>query len=292
MTDLSPRARLRKKLNDGDFIVAPSIWDPLSARIAEALGYDCVGVGGYALGAHMMTSEPLLTMTEVVNACRYVASGVNIAVKVDLGTGYGEPLHIMRSVREIERAGAAAFHIEDQIYPKRAHYHQGIEHVVPREEAVSRIKAALAARTDPDTIVIGRTDAMRTDGYEEGVIRANMYLEAGADMVSVYPNTVEEARNAPKDIHGPVSYLNSEGNRLGRPIFSLQEVEDMGYQMANYSATLICVMTTAVEQVLSNLKTTGLSGLDHDEMIKTRKHVEDLIGLDRMYEIELATVER
>lgn len=286
-----PRARLRQKFNAGEFIVIPSIWDPLSARIAEALGYDCVGVGGYALGAHMMTSEPLLTMTEVVDTCRRITAAVDIAVKVDMGAGFGEPLHIMRSVREAERAGVAALHIEDQIYPKRAHYHQGVEHVVSREEAMLRIKTTLNARTDPDTLIIGRTDAMRTDGYAEGVARANLYLEAGADIVFVYPNSVEEARNAPKDINGPVSYLNSEGNRLGRPLFSLQEIQDMGYRMANYSATLICVMVTALEEVLTNIKSTGLTGLDPEKMITTRKHVEDLIGLERYYEIERQTVE-
>lgn len=292
MTTESPRTRLRRRLEGEGLIVAPTIWDPLSARVAEALGFEGVGAGGYAMGAHMVTSEPLLTMTEVSTICRYITAAVNIPVVMDIGTGYGEPLHVMRAVREIERAGASALHLEDQIYPKRAHYHKGIEHVVPREEAVSRIKAAVAARTDPDLVVIGRTDAMRTDDYAEGVARANLFLEAGADMVMIFPNTVEEAENAVRDIHGPLVYVNSEGNMLRRPVFSTQQLTDMGYRMVNYSATLICAVVNEMERVLTNIKETGLTGLDPEEMIRSRKHVEDLIGLDEYYKIELETVER
>ena len=292
MSNINPRTRLRKKLNDGGLIVSPTVWDPLSARVAESLGYECVGVGGYALGAHLVTSEPLLTLTEVASTCRYITAAVDIPVKMDVGTGFGEPLHVMRTIRELERAGAAAVHLEDQIFPKRAHYHKGIEHVVSREVAVARIKAAVAARTDPDFIIIGRTDAMRTDDYDEGVARCNLFLEAGADMVMIFPNTIEEAERAPHDINGPIAYVNSEGNRLDRPVFSTQQLEDMGYRMVGYSATLICSVVNELERVLDNLKSTGLSGLDPQDMIRSRKHVEDLIDLDQYYQIEADTVER
>lgn len=121
----APTFRLREMIARPGFFPALGIWDPYSARVAEALGLECVHIGGYQLGAHYVTSEPLLTLTELATTTRYVTSAVRIPVIVDAGAGYGEPLHVMRTVREIERAGAAGLHIEDQIYPKRAHYHKG-----------------------------------------------------------------------------------------------------------------------------------------------------------------------
>jgi methylisocitrate lyase len=274
------------------FIPALGIWDPYTARVAEALGIECVHIGGYQLGAHYVTSEPLVTLTELANTTRYVTAAVKIPVVVDAGAGYGEPLHVMRTVREIERAGAAALHIEDQIYPKRVHYHKGVEHVVSRDEMVAKIKAAVDARNDPNFVIMGRTDAMRTDGYEEGVIRANLMFEAGADMVMIFPNTLDEAKRAPKDIKGPLAYTNSEGNRLRRPLFSVQEFEEIGYKLSTYPTALLCPVTQAIKQVVTNLVKTGTTGHDPEQMIVWRKEVEDLIGLEELYKIESDTVEK
>ena len=287
----TPGARFRELMAKRKCILALGIWDPYTARVAEALGMECVHLGGYQLGAHYVTSEPLLTLTELANSTRYVTAAVKIPLIVDAGAGFGEPLHVMRCVKEIERAGAAGLHIEDQIFPKRAHYHKGVEHVVSRDELIARIKAAVAARSDPDFVVMARTDAMRTDGYEEGVIRANLCLEAGADMVMVFPNSLEEARRAPRDIKGPVAYTNSEGNRLGRPIFTEREFEELGYRLSTNPTALLCPVTQELKRVITNLRTQGSSGLPQDKMILWRKEIEDLIGLEEYYRIESATVE-
>jgi methylisocitrate lyase len=288
----SARSKLRELLARPRFIPALGIWDPYTARVAEALGMECVHIGGYQLGAHYVTSEPLLTLTELAITTRYVTSAVKIPVIVDAGAGFGEPLHVMRCVRELEKAGAAGMHIEDQIYPKRAHYHKGIEHVVPREEMVAKIKAALAARTDPDFLIMARTDAMHTDGFVEGVERANLYLEAGAEMVMIFPDTEQEARQAPREIKGPLAYTNSEGNRLRRPLFSVQEFEEIGYKLSTYPTALLCPVTQELKRVITNLRTTGSTGHDNEKMILWRKEVEDLIGLEEYYRIESETVER
>jgi methylisocitrate lyase len=274
------------------FIPALGIWDPYTARVAESLGIECVHLGGYQLGAHYVTSEPLLTLTELATTTRYITSAVKIPLIVDAGAGYGEPLHVMRAVREIEKAGAAGLHIEDQIYPKRAHYHKGVEHVVPRKEMVAKIKAALAARSDPNFLIMARTDSMRTDGYAEGIERANLFLEAGAEMVMIFPNTPEEARQAPRDVKGLLAYTNSEGNRLRRPLFSVQEFQDLGYKLSTYPTALLCPVTQTIKSVVTNLLTRGVSGQDPEQMIVWRKEVEDLIGLEEYYKIESATVER
>jgi methylisocitrate lyase len=292
MAETSTPAKLRQLLAERPFTPALGIWDPYTARVAEALGIPCVHIGGYQLGAHYVISEPLVSLTELATSTRYIASAVKIPVIVDAGAGFGEPLHVMRTVREIERAGAAGLHIEDQIYPKRVHYHKGIEHVVPRGEMVAKIKAALAARSNPDFLIMARTDAMHTEGYEEGVARANLYLEAGADMVMVFPDTMEEALKAPKDIDGPLAYTNSEGNMLRRPLFSTREFAEVGYKLSTYPTALLCPVTQTIKHVVNSLLTTGVSGNDPEEMIPWRKEVEDLIGLEEMYKIESDTVER
>jgi methylisocitrate lyase len=292
MATLSAPARLRELLAGPRFIPALGIWDPYTARVAEALGIQCVHIGGYQLGAHYVISEPMVSLTELATSTRYISSAVNIPVIVDAGAGYGEPLHVMRTVRELERAGASGMHIEDQIYPKRVHYHKGIEHVIPRDEMVAKIKAAVAARANPDFLIMARTDAMHTEGYEEGVARANLYLEAGAEMVMVFPDSMEDALRAPKDIDGPLAYTNSEGNRLRRPLFSTAEFEKVGYKLSTYPTALLCPVTQTIKKVVTSLLETGVSGNDPEEMIVWRKEVEDLIGLEEMYRIESETVER
>ncbi len=284
--------KLRDMLNRPGFIYALGIWDPYTARVSEAMGMQCVHIGGYQLGIGNVTSEPLITLTELAYTTRMVSNAVKIPVIVDCGAGYGEPLHVMRCVREIEQAGAAGLHIEDQIFPKRVHYHQGIEHTVSREELVAKIKYAVAARSDPNFMIMGRTDAMKTHGFEEGVVRANMMLEAGADAVQLFPNTVEECKRVTREVKGHVCYVNSEGNRFERPIFSVKQFEDMGFKMTTNPTALLCPVTQELKRVLTNFRTKGESGLPAQEMIAWRKECETLIGLDEMYKVERDTVEK
>jgi methylisocitrate lyase len=285
--------RLRRLIERPGLIVAPVCFDPLTARIAAELGFECVALGGYALGSHLAASEPLLTMTEVVEAARRITSSIDLPLMVDAGTGYGDPLHVMRTVREFERAGVAAIHIEDQVFPKRAHYHRDYrEHTIPADEMVAKIRFACEARQDPDFVLVARTDTMRTDGYDEGVRRANLYAEAGADMVMLFPNTEDEARRAPRDCQVPLIYVTSSGNRVGRPVFSTRELDEMGYKMDADAISTIIASYQAVRGVLTQLRETGRTGLDQAAAIATRKAIEDTIGLEDHYRVEEQTVER
>src|SRR5713101_2190078 len=204
----------REMLQAPGIIHAPIAYDPLTARIAEQVGFRALDLGGYALGASSCVSEPLLSLEEVLTATRRITAAVAIPLMVDGGAGYGDPVHVIRTVRELERAGAAAVHIEDQVFPKRIHYHKGVEHVIPADEMCQKIRAAVRARRDPDFVIAARTDAMISDSFAEGVRRANMYVEAGADMVMLFPNTIEEARRAPVEARSPLIFVNSEGNRF------------------------------------------------------------------------------
>src|SRR5215510_13327139 len=130
------RQTLRELLQRGATVAAPGAYDPISARVVQALGFPAVYTGGYMTGAHTSITEPLLTLTEQVEVAQKVAHAVDLPVITDAGAGYGDPLHVMRCVREFEAAGIAGIHIEDQVYPKRASYHRGLEHIVPMQEFV------------------------------------------------------------------------------------------------------------------------------------------------------------
>lgn len=281
----------REMLRNPGIIHAPIAYDPLTARIAEQAGFRCLDIGGYALGASSCVPEPLLSLEEVAMATRRIAAAVKIPLMIDAGAGYGDPTHVIRTVQQLESAGAAAVHIEDQVYPKRIHYHKGIEHVISAEEMCEKIRYAVRARKDPEFIIAARTDAMRTDGFAEGVRRANLYAQAGADMIMIFPNTFEEMRLAPREIHSPLIYVNSEGNRLSRPIVSIQELEDAGYKMANDAISAIAVAYQHVKQLFVKLKQTGSTGLDPQVARTIRKEIEDTMGLEEYYRIEEETVE-
>jgi methylisocitrate lyase len=284
-------AVFRELLAAPGIIHAPIAHDPLTARIAQRVGFRCLDLGGYALGASSCVPEPLLSLEEVLIATRRITAAVDIPLMVDGGAGFGDPTHVIRAVRELERAGAAAVHIEDQVYPKRIHYHKGIEHVIPAEEMCEKIQYAVRARRDPEFVIAARTDAMRTHDYAEGIRRANLYVQAGADMVMIFPNTAEEARRAPGEVRAPLIYVNSEGNRLKRPLFAIEELEAAGYKMANDAIGAITVMYESIYGLFSRLKQTGRTGLDQATAIKNRKDIEDTIGLDEYYRIEAETVE-
>lgn len=283
---------LRQLMAAPGLIRAVNVYDPLTARIAESLGFQAVALGGFQLGAHLSTTEPLLTMTEVMNSARYITGAIRIPLKVDCGAGFGDPVHVTRTVREAEAAGIACIHIEDQVYPKRAHYHKGIEHVIPAEEMVAKIKAALASRADPDFVLVGRTDAIRTDDIHEGIRRGNLYAEAGCDMVEVFPNSLEEARLAPKEVDAPLIYVNSPGNRLGRPIIPWEQLEDMGYKMALDSTTAVIAAARGVREAFGAYLREGRPTVDQETAIEAREWIETIIGLPNYYRLEEETSER
>src|SRR5512134_444682 len=156
-------AALRRLLKKKQFVYMPVAYDPLGGRLLQSLGFDCVYTGGFVTGASRCTSEPLLTMDEQLRVAGDVAAAIDIPLVVDGGAGFGEPLHTMRTVREFIRAGVAGVHIEDQLYPKRAHYHKYVVHGIPVEEFVEKIAYAIRQRdeSDPDFVVIARTDTCR-----------------------------------------------------------------------------------------------------------------------------------
>lgn len=291
---MSVTADLRALIKAGTFLQLPSVYDPITARLVQQAGFEATYVGGYVSGGSKATTEPLLTMTEQVAIAGEAAAAVSIPVLADAGAGFGEPLHTMRTVREFARAGIAGIHIEDQLFPKRAHYHKYQVHAISPEEFATKIRYACRARdeTDPDFLIIARSDTCREFGVEDAAGRINLAAKAGADMGLLFPRSPEEAARAPKICDVPLVYVQSRGNRDGRPLFSRQELTDMGYVMCIDAQVVLATAFAAQRDMLKELRATGdFTGLSPTDFVRARQEIEDIIGLDGYYQIEAETVE-
>ena len=192
--------RLRELIQRKEILVAPGAFDALSAKLIESVGFDAVYMTGFGTAASIfgVPDIGLLTMTEMVENARRISNAVEIPVIADADTGYGNHLNVIRMVEEYEKAGVAAFHIEDQVSPKRCGHMEG-KKVIPTEEMVPKIRAAIASRKDKDLVLIARTDAIAAEGFDAAIRRGNTYREEGADVIFVEaPTTIEQLEKIPK----------------------------------------------------------------------------------------------
>jgi methylisocitrate lyase len=287
--------KLRALVKRGRFLELPSAYDPITARLAESLGFKTVYNGGFVTGGSSCIGEPLLTMTEQIRLAGDMANAVTIPVVMDAGAGWGEPLHTMRTVRECIRAGIAGVHIEDQLYPKRAHYHTYVAHNIPLDEYRDKIRLACEQRdkTDRDFVIIARSDACRIQGLKEAIKRVNLAADQGADMGLIFPRNHEEAVKTPKLAKIPMIYVQSRGTRDGRPLYGNRQLEDMGYAGCIDAILAVGVQFHFMRKALAEIRKTGdYTGMTQAEWITARKQVEDLIGLEDYYRIERETVEK
>jgi methylisocitrate lyase len=231
-----------------------------------------------------------MTMTEQVDVATRVARAVPLPVICDADAGYGEPVHAMHCVRTFEAAGIAAIHIEDQFFPKRASYHAGLEHVIPMDEFLDKMKYALEARSDPDFLIIGRTDAFTAveGDMDEAIRRGNALKDLGIDVIM--PRGVRERedldtfRKGVPDI--PLLVI------AGADDITVKEYEDLGYQVIIYATTPIIAAVNGYRQVYQSLKDSGHIGINAPEVAAMRAEVEALISLPEYQRVEAQTTER
>lgn len=294
MTTQRMTTKLRDLLKSKTFLHMPAVYDALTGRLVQSLGYEATYVGGYVTGGASTVTEPQLTMTEQVQLAEAVASKITIPLVVDAGAGFGEPLHTMRTVREFIRAGVAGVHIEDALFPKRAHYHTYVVHGIPTDEFVEKIQYAVKQRdeSDKDFVIIARSDTCRAMGLEEAVSRVNAAADVGADLGLLFPRHQKDAEEAPRKCKVPLVYVQSRGNRDGRPIYSKKELQDMGY-VACIEAQVVMVSNFHYQKkLLAELRETGtFNGIEQADWVKARQEIENLIDLEEHYEIERQTVE-
>jgi len=278
-------AQLKNLVFAKEILVMPGIYDGLSAVIAEKLGFKALCLGGYAASASLLGKPDisLLTLTEMTNHLRNITEVTDIPVLADGDTGYGSILNVIRTVREFEKAGAGGLFIEDQVFPKRCGHMEG-KQVIPAEDMVSKIKAALDTRIDEDMIIMARTDAYAVYGLDEAIRRANLYHEAGADMIFIEaPTTSDEMKRLNQAVSAPSLANMVEGGKT--PLRTAKELEDMGYSVAVFPVSAIYTAAKSVWNLLKLLSETGTTQ-GYEESMFCFDEFNELVNLRQYLKIE------
>jgi len=272
---------LTNQLNEARPLVVPGVYDPLTAKIAQHCGFKAIYMSGYATAASRGYPDfGLLTMTEMLENVRRIAGTVDIPLIADADTGYGNAVNVYRTVREYERAGAAAIQLEDQTWPKRCGFMEG-KQVVSAEEMVGKVKAAVDSRSSSETLLVIRTDAIATHGFEEAISRARMYAEAGADILFVEaPFSPDQAREIPKLLDKPCLMNMALGGR-----FSVEAVEDMGYAIALYPVVSLVGTVNGALHICASLMAKGQQ-LQSGELLSTLSDLYRVCEISKFQELE------
>jgi 2-methylisocitrate lyase-like PEP mutase family enzyme len=276
---------LRRRIEDEEILMIPVAHDALCAKIAEQSGFKAVFTAGYANSAALLGKPDvsLLTLTEMVDAASRIADAVNIPVFADGDTGYGNVTNVIRMVNLFEKAGVAGLFIEDQTEPKRCG-HMGGKKVIPPGEMVAKLRAALDARSDPDFVIMARTDALAVNGIDDAIHRANLYRKAGADLIFVEaPESVEQMKRIIMEVKAPHMANMLPGGRT--PMLTAKELQDIGYSVVAYATACTYTIAKAVRDLFETLYKTGTTASFEDRMVMFDEF-NRLVGLEEIRKIE------
>jgi 2-methylisocitrate lyase-like PEP mutase family enzyme len=250
---MSKARELRELLRQDRILTAPGAYDCITARMIEQAGFKAVYMTGAGTAAALGYPDyGLVTMSEMVENAGRIAAAVKTPVIADADTGYGNELNVVRTVREYEQRGVAGIHIEDQRFPKKCGHLEN-KAIIPMEDYLAKIRAAAAARRDPDFLIVARTDARAVLGFEESIRRANASLHAGADMAFVEaPESLEEVAAVPRLVDGPC-LLNMVW-RGKTPDVALDDAQAMGYKLAILPVLLFNAVVGVCDKMLGDLK--------------------------------------
>ncbi|MCZ6872991.1 MAG: isocitrate lyase/PEP mutase family protein [bacterium] len=271
-----PTTRLRQMLSKGEMVTAPFVLNAYHAKIAERVGFEAVYMTGFGTAAERGYPDVgLVTHTEMAQNARYIASAVGVPVICDADTGYGNPINVTRTIREYEAAGVAGCHIEDQVFPKKCGFFEG-KLVISVEEHVQKLRAALAARQEPDFVIIARTDALAVNGWDDVIRRCRAYCDAGADMVFVDGvKTVDDLKTYARELADLPRLYNGM-------LMPTSEVAQMGFQVMITGGT-IGVIFKALKEAYEELRDTGMVSSNRTA---TREEITGVLGLPHVYELE------
>jgi len=282
---MNSRQTLRRLLKRDKLLVAPGCFDGLSARLVEEAGFEAVYLSGGAVARSMGIPDiGLVTLSESIDRAAQVVATVRIPIIADADTGYGNAVNLVRTVREFERAGVAAIHIEDQITPKRCGHLDGKE-VIPMAEMEKKLQAALATRTDPDFCIIARTDARGVNGFDDAIKRGRAFAKLGVDAIFVEaPQSEEELAEIPRRISDvPILVNVFKGGKT--PMLPMQRLQEMGYRIAIYPSETQRAAIHAMRRALETLKREGTTE-SIDDSLTTFKERDQVVGLDDWQKIE------
>jgi len=267
-----------------ELVQAPGVYDALAAKIVQAQGFNALYMTGYGVSASMFGFPDLglVTMTEMVYNASRIADSVDIPLIADADTGYGNPINMVRTMREYEKAGVAAIQIEDQTWPKRCGHMAG-KSVIDANEFAGKIKAAVDARRDRNLLIIARTDALATDGLEHAIERAHMFAEAGADILFVEaPVDKEQVERIPKALTEKPLLLNLAPRT---PNFSVDEIKSMGYAVVIYPGICIAAIISGCIEELKRIRDTGKQR-DFTDFISSFVELNNFLGVPYYQDLE------
>ena len=282
---MNPRQTLKQLLKRNQLLVAPGCFDGLSARLVQEAGFDAAYLSGGAVARSMGIPDiGFVTMSETIERAAQVIAAINIPIIADADTGYGNAVNLVRTVREFERVGVAAIHIEDQITPKRCGHLDGKE-VISLAEMEKKLEAALATRTDPDFGIIARTDARGVNGLDDAIERGRAFARLGVDALFIEaPQSEEELAEIPRRLPDVPLLVNVfKGGKT--PMLPVQRLQEMGYRIAIYPSETQRAAIHAMRTALTTLKRDGTTE-SIDETLTTFKERDRVVGLDDWQRIE------
>ena len=283
---MTPGQKLRRALASEKVVFAPLTLDALTGRIAERAGFPAGYISGGALGFVHGVSEALLTLSEIADVTQHVTARTDIAVIVDGGVGFGDAVHMYRTMQVIEASGAAGIEIEDQVAPKRVSHHRGIEHLVEIGEMTDKIFAAVDARADADFVIIARTGAVRNESFEKAIERGNAYADAGADIIMLMPTNELEWQEAPRRFDVPLATITSLDARLPA------EWAALGWDLIIDPFTAQTAAVKAISTAYQQFRQSGTTSLDRVEIFEDYRLLPDIAGFQELYDIEDRTTEK
>jgi 2-methylisocitrate lyase-like PEP mutase family enzyme len=282
---------MRALLREG-IVVSPGIYDGLSARMVEKMGFKAAATGGSGF-SNARLSQPdigLLTLMENVDACRHLARSVSIPIMADAETGYGNPVTVFHAVEYFEEAGVVGMNIEDQVSPKRCGHMQGKELITPKEMA-KKVEAAVKAKKDPDFIINARTDAIAVEGLDKAIARAKLYLAAGADMV--FPDAVhseEQIARFVDAVQAPVSINIGFGirSRPTTPLMPVKRLAELGVARVTMARMLPSAAVMGMHKALELMRDHIETGTVHDrpDLLYGMEEITELMGYSKIADLE------
>jgi 2-methylisocitrate lyase-like PEP mutase family enzyme len=277
---------LRELLARAEPTLAPGAFDALSARVVESAGFDAVYMTGFGSSASLLGQPDvgLLTENEMMENARRMAQAVSVPLIADADTGYGNPLNVIRTIREYERAGVAALHIEDQVSPKKCG-HMDRKRVIPAQEMAAKIRAAADARSDSGIVIIARTDARAMEGLDAALDRAERYRDAGADVIFVEaPQSMDEIERVSRRFSGtPLLFNWAEGGKT--PPVALNDLSALGFKLIIFPISLLLAATQAMRAAAAQIRADG-SPINLIPTLPSFQQFTDFIGLPEVKTIE------
>ena len=276
---------LAGRLRGGEFITAPGVYDMISARIADQLGFSALYMtGSGVVASHLgLPDAGIATFTEMADRAAMIAAGTKTPLIADADTGYGAALNVRHTVRGYEQAGVAAIQIEDQAYPKKCGHTSG-QRIVSTDQMVTKIKVALDSRNNEDFLVIARTDAQKAEGRDEAMRRLEAYQEAGADILFYEaPADVDEMADAARRLDTPLMANMVEGGAT--PVLTPNELEALGFQVAIFPASGFLAATEALSRIYAALYNSGSSNVEGAPLHNFKDFLA-LMGFDEVLEFE------